>query len=87
MNNSSVSINWEEPPVDSIKRMSKWDEIASALRSNPGRWAKVAENKSSASANPLKKRGEFEFKYVSANRGYKNGHFDIYARFAGDSDD
>lgn len=86
MNNNSVAINWEEPPVESFKRMNRWDEIASALQSNPGRWAKVAENKSVASVNPLKKRGEFEFKYVSANRGYTNGRSDIYARFpAGDS--
>lgn len=86
MNNNSVAINWEEPSLEGPSK--KWDEIASALRSNPGRWAKIAENKSAGQALPLKRRGDFEFKMVSANRGYKRGYMDIYARFpAGDSDE
>lgn len=88
MNNQSVSINWEEPPVESIKRVNKWDEIASALRANPGRWAKVAENKTNGYVQPLKKRGSFEFMHVTAGLGYKRGSMDVYARFpAGDSNE
>lgn len=86
MSNNSLSINWEEPPLES--RTKKWDELAYALRSNPGRWAKIAENKSAGYANPLKKRGDFEFKLVTANLGYKRGYMDVYARFpAGDSNE
>lgn len=81
---SSVSINWEEPPANS---RNNWDEIAATLVANPGRWAKVNENTSSGSANNLRRRGKFEFKFISAGRGYKAGRVDIYARFVGDSND
>lgn len=89
MNNNSVSIKWEEPPAAHQGRPvnERWDAIAQALSDNPNRWALIAKNKPASYAGPLKRRGDFETRHVSAGLGYKAGYGNIYARFVSGSND
>ena len=89
MNNDSVAIMWKEPPAPNANVSTRrWDLIASQLKANPGKWALIGKEKGSGYAASLKKRGEFEIRYVTKGLGYKRNFGDLYARFpAGGSDE
>ena len=80
-------IEWREPPPQARPgpKGSKWTDIATALRANPGKWALVHHGAASVAANIRAGRlagmsqGEFE----AASRMTADGKADIYARFVG----
>ena len=80
-------IEWREPPprAQSGPKGSKWTDIATALRANPGKWALVHHGSVSMAANIRAGRltgmsqGEFE----AVSRKSADGKTDIYARFVG----
>lgn len=80
-------IEWREPPprARSSPKGSKWADIATTLRANPGKWALVHHGAASMAANIRAgrladmPRGEFE----ATSRKSADGKADIYARFVG----
>ena len=79
-------IEWQEPPrAWSGRKGSKWADIATTLRANPGKWALVHHGAASVAANIRDGRltgmsqGEFE----ATSRKSADGKTDIYARFVG----
>ena len=80
-------IEWREPPprAQSGPKESKWADIATALRANPGKWALVHHGAASMAANiragRLADMAQGEFDAVS--RMTADGKADIYARYVG----
>jgi hypothetical protein len=87
-----VDIKWEEPPKQLLGRgRTNWEEIASALKSNPEQWAVVAENVSASTGTHIRygrlkafePSGAFEAR-VSGAHSAENGRAEkIYARYIG----
>jgi hypothetical protein len=87
-----VDIKWEEPPKQLLGRgRTNWEEIASALKSNPEQWAVVAENVSASTGTHIRygrlkafePSGAFEAR-VSGAHSSENGRAEkIYARYIG----
>lgn len=88
-----TGIVWEEPPPPKPGPKPRHEAIAAELRSNPGKWAKVAVA-SPGMASTIKSgrmiayqpQGAFEAvarNYRSAD-GHVRGVADIYARYIGE---
>jgi hypothetical protein len=75
-------IIWEEPPEVRSTRSPLDDATVSALRANPGRWARIKryDKKTSAwtAAKTIRSRPGFEAKGVATTSGS-----DLYVRFVG----
>lgn len=78
-------IRWEEPPPKKIRGVkSLYERHADTLRSNPGRWAVIANNVKGPNISGLRKRFpdlEFVFRAHESNTSTKNPKGAIYARY------
>lgn len=87
-------IRWEEPSLPAVRnRRSAAQEVVAALKSNPGRWARLREydhasyNTAQAFASLIRlgrspvyaPAGAFEARSVSVEGGYA-----VYARYVGE---
>lgn len=87
-----TEIKWEEPPKQLLGRgRTNWEDIANTLKSNPEKWAVVAENVSASTGTHIRygrlkafaPSGSFEAR-VSGAHSADNGRAEkIYARFIG----
>jgi hypothetical protein len=87
-----VDIKWEEPPKQLLGRgRTNWSEIASALKSNPDKWAVVAENVSASTGTHIRygrlkafePSGAFEARVSGAHSSASGRAEKIYARYVG----
>jgi hypothetical protein len=81
---------WEEPPPRPKRKGSKWDPIATALKSNPGQWAKVVNDDNIAIKKAAEKgelicfrpAGSFEGRAI-VNDG-RRWQGDVWLRYVGE---
>ena len=84
-------ITWESPPPDTRKphKPSKWDPIATALKANPGKWARVVTQGNISVAGAAAKgglkcfrpAGSFESRVTSFATRFTG---DVYLRYIGE---
>lgn len=72
-----VEIKWQDPPA----ALTLHDSIVAALQKNPGRWALVAEDRSSSSAGTPWTKSGCETKVHRKNPGDAKAKYDVYARW------
>jgi len=75
-----VEIKWQDPPA----ALTLHDSIVAALKNNPGRWALVAEDRSSSSSGTPWTKSGFETKVHRKNPGDGKPKYDVYARWPED---
>lgn len=87
-----VELTWEEPPQQLLGRgRTNWSEIADALRSNPEKWAVVAENVSASTGTHIRygrlkafaPSGAFEARVSGARADDSGRASKVYARYIG----
>lgn len=87
-----VELTWEEPPQQLLGRgRTNWSEIADALRSNPKKWAVVAENVSASTGTHIRygrlkafaPSGAFEARVSGARADDAGRASKVYARYVG----
>lgn len=72
-----VEIKWQDPPA----ALTHHDSIVAALKNNPGRWALVAEDRSSSSSGTPWNKSGCETKVHRKNPGEGKAKYDVYARW------
>jgi hypothetical protein len=72
-----VEIKWQDPPA----ALTRHDSIVAALKNNPGRWALVAEDRSSSSSGTPWNKSGCETKVHRKNPGEGKAKYDVYARW------
>ena len=72
-----VEIKWQDPPA----ALTLHDSIVAALKNNPGRWALVAEDRSSSSSGMPWNKSGCETKVHRKNPGDGKPKYDVYARW------
>lgn len=72
-----VEIKWQEPPA----ALTLHDSIVEALKKNHGRWALVAEDRSSSSSGTPWNKSGCETKVHRKNPGEGKPKYDVYARW------
>ena len=72
-----VEIKWQDPPA----ALTLHDSIVAALKNNPGRWALVAEDRSSSSSGTPWTKSGCETKVHRKNPGDGKPKYDVYARW------
>jgi len=82
-----TNIEWKTPPEPApVEPMAA--EVSTALRANPGKWARIAQNQPAVMFWPwwsiLATSDEFEVKYVPLDPQRRYGARDVYARFRPD---
>lgn len=78
-----TDIKWQEPPADGRTGHAAFQSTLEALRSNPGRWALVAEGVSASRAHTIKSKPGYEATVRKSATG-NGGKYDLYARFVGE---
>lgn len=99
MTEDAPKIVWSDPPPSERgSSKSKWDQVASELRKNPGRWALIAAKTTSGNGlSTMIRKGEgrvfsppgaFEATTRAAGKTDDGKRLvDVYARFIGESAD
>lgn len=78
-------MRWEDPPEDGRKtrtrQPSKWIPIAQELKSNPGRWALIADDKSHGYHIYARKQMGAGFEVITRKGATRRN---VYARYVGE---
>ena len=80
-------IKWEEPPTKKVvNREGPMQELAHALKQNPGKWAFLGQRSSSVAYNIRKGYGAFApaGAFEATTRNSDKNRADIYVRFVGE---
>ncbi len=80
-----MDIVWDTPP-DKGTRTSKWETVGAALKDNPGKWAKLYEDKdrnAHSLAGRLRPKFGSDFEVISRMTGTKDGvkQAGVWARY------
>lgn len=82
-------LEWEAPPPGQIRKGSKWDPIARALRQRPGEWACIGRGIPTGIISTINKgqlkcwQPEGSFEAISRNHS-ERWVADVYVRYVGE---
>lgn len=85
-------LEWEAPPPGQIKKGSKWDPIARALKQRPGQWACIGRAIPTSIVTTITKGGLKCFAPAGSFEAVTRNHTerwvaDVYVRYVGEDGD